>query len=100
MQGGTAYDALVRKDRGFSFCDTRMMDGGVRNRSGTALMRLPDRKVGEAFFMRNGGAAPDPSTQFSLFRLYMIEHPTFHSAQDDEMLRGVLIALRAVVRGA
>ena len=49
MQGGTAYDALVRKDRGFSFCDTRMMDGGVRNRSGTALMRLPDRKVGEAF---------------------------------------------------
>ena len=49
MQGGTAYDALVRKDRGFSFCDTRMMDGGVRNRSGTALMRLPDRKAGEAF---------------------------------------------------
>ena len=36
-----------------------------------------------------GGAAPDPSTQFSLFRLYMIEHPTFHSAQDDEMRRGV-----------
>ena len=35
------------------------------------------------------GAAPDPSTQFSLFRLYMIEHPTFHSAQDDEMRRGV-----------
>jgi len=35
--------------------------------------------------MRNGGSAPDPSTQFSLFRLYMIEHPTFHSAQDDEM---------------
>ena len=33
------------------------------------------------------GAAPDPSTQFSLFRLYMIEHPTFHSAQDDEMRR-------------
>ena len=45
--------------------------------------------------MRNGGAVPDPSTQFSLFRLYMIEHPTFHSAQDDEMRRGVLIALRA-----
>ena len=40
--------------------------------------------------MRNGGAAPDPSTQFSLFRLYMIEHPTFHSAQDDEMRRGGL----------
>ena len=39
--------------------------------------------------MRNGGAAPDPSTQFSLFHLYMIEHPTFHSAQDDEMRRGV-----------
>ena len=39
--------------------------------------------------IRNGGAAPDPSTQFSLFRLYMIEHPTFHSAQDDEMRRGV-----------
>ncbi len=37
--------------------------------------------------MRNGGAAPDPSTQFSLFCLYMIEHPTFHSAQDDEMRR-------------
>ena len=38
-------------------------------------------------WMRNGGAVPDPSTQFSLFRLYMIEHPTFHSAQDDEMRR-------------
>jgi len=37
--------------------------------------------------MQNGGAAPDPSTQFSLFRLYIIEHPTFHSAQDDEMRR-------------
>ena len=47
--------------------------------------------------MRSEGTAPDPSTQFSLFRLYMIEHPTFHSAQDDEMRRGVLIALRAVV---
>ena len=45
--------------------------------------------------MRNSGAAPDPSSQFSLFRLYIIEHPTFHSAQDDEMRRGVLIALRA-----
>ena len=45
--------------------------------------------------MRNGGAVPDPSTQFSLFRLYMIEHPTFHCAQDDEMRREVLIALRA-----
>ena len=41
--------------------------------------------------MRNGGAAPDPSTQFSLFRLYIFEHPTFHSAQDDEMRRGVYI---------
>ena len=49
MQGGTAYDALVRKDRGFSFCYTCMMDGEVINRSGTALMRLPDRSVGEAF---------------------------------------------------
>ena len=47
--------------------------------------------------MRSEGTAPDPSTQFSLFRLYMIEHPTFHSAQDDEMRRGVLIALRAIV---
>ena len=47
--------------------------------------------------MRNGGAAPDPSTQFSLFRLYIIEHPTFHSAQDDEMHRRILIALRVVV---
>ena len=47
--------------------------------------------------VRSEGTAPDPSTQFSLFRLYMIEHPTFHSAQDDEMRRGVLIALRAVV---
>ena len=47
--------------------------------------------------MRSEGTAPDPSTQFSLFRLYMIEHPTFHSAQDDEMRRGVLIALRVVV---
>ena len=34
--------------------------------------------------IRNGGAVPDPSTQFSLFRLYMIEHPTFYSAQDDD----------------
>ena len=40
--------------------------------------------------MRNGGAAPDPSTQFSLFCLYIFEHPTFHSAQDDEMRRGGL----------
>ena len=40
------------------------------------------------------GAAPDPSTQFSLFRLYIFEHPTFHSAQDDEMRRGVSIVLR------
>ena len=47
--------------------------------------------------MRNGGAAPDPSTQFSLFRLYIIEHPTFHSAQDDEMHRRILIALRVVI---
>ena len=39
--------------------------------------------------MRNGGAAPDPSTPFSLFHHYIIEHPTFHSAQDDEMRRGV-----------
>ena len=37
--------------------------------------------------MPNGGAVPDPSTQFSLFRLYIFEHPTFHSAQDDEMRR-------------
>ena len=37
--------------------------------------------------MRNGGAAPDPSTQFSLFCLYIFKHPTFHSAQDDEMGR-------------
>ena len=36
-------------------------------------------------------AVPDPSTQFSLFRLYIIEHPTFHSAQDDEMRCGVEI---------
>ena len=35
------------------------------------------------------GAAPDPSTQFSLFRLYIFKHPTFYSAQDDEMRRGV-----------
>ena len=39
--------------------------------------------------MRNGGAAPDPSTQFSLFRLYIFKHLTFHSAQDDEMRRSV-----------
>ena len=51
----------------------------------------------EELGVRSEGTAPDPSTQFSLFRLYMIEHPTFHSAQDDEMRRGVLIALRAVV---
>ena len=51
------------------------------------------RKRGRGFNrfrgFNGGGAAPDPSTQFSLFRLYMIEHPTFHSAQDDEMRRGV-----------
>ena len=35
------------------------------------------------------GAAPDSSTQFSLLCLYIFEHPTFHSAQDDEMRRGV-----------
>ena len=28
--------------------------------------------------MRNGGAAPDPSAQFSLFRLYIFKHLTFH----------------------
>ena len=33
------------------------------------------------------GAAPDPSTQFSLLCLYIFEHPIFHSAQDDEMGR-------------
>ena len=44
-------------------------------------------RLNEKLEMRNGGAAPDPSTQFSLFRLYIIEHPTFHSAQDDEMRR-------------
>ena len=37
-----------------------------------------------------GGAAPDPSTLFALLCLYIFEHPTFHSAQDDEMRRGVL----------
>ena len=26
------------------------------------------------------GAAPDPSTQFSLLCLYIFEHPTFHSS--------------------
>ena len=45
------------------------------------------RMRNEELGMRNGGAAPDPSTQFSLFCLYIIEHPTFHSAQDDEMRR-------------
>ena len=44
-------------------------------------------RLNEKLEMRNGGAAPDPSTQFLLFRLYVIEHPTFHSAQDDEMRR-------------
>ena len=39
------------------------------------------------------GAAPDPSTQFSLLRLYIFEHPTFHSTQDDEMRRGVEIMM-------
>ena len=39
------------------------------------------------------GAAPDPSTQFSLLCLYIFEHPTFHSAQDDEMRRGVEIMM-------
>ena len=41
------------------------------------------RKTAESGF----GAVPDPSTQFSLFRLYIFEHPIFHSAQDDEMRR-------------
>ena len=45
------------------------------------------RKTAESGF----GAAPDPSTQFSLLCLYIFEHPTFHSAQDDEMRRGVEI---------
>ena len=48
--------------------------------------KKPDRdarKTAESRF----GAASDPSTQFSLFRLYIFEHPTFHSAQDDEMGR-------------
>ena len=44
-------------------------------------------RLNEKLEMRNEGAAPDPSTQFSLLCLYMIEHPTFHSAQDDEMRR-------------
>ena len=39
---------------------------------------------------RAGGAAPDPSTLFALLCLYIFEHPTFHSAQDDEIRRGVL----------
>ena len=34
--------------------------------------------------------APDPSTLFALLCLYIFEHPTFHSAQDDEIRRGVL----------
>ena len=38
-----------------------MMDGGVRNRSGTALMRLPDRRVGEAFLdVKKNGARAGP----------------------------------------
>ena len=48
------------------------------------------RKRGQVLWVlwvQRGGAVPDPSTQFSLFRLYIIEHPTFHSAQDDEMRR-------------
>ena len=39
--------------------------------------------------MRNGGTALDPSTQFLLIRFYIFEHPTWHSAQDDEMRREV-----------
>ena len=45
------------------------------------------RKRGRFYGFNGVGVAPDPSTQFSLFRLYIIEHPTFHSAQDDEMRR-------------
>ncbi|MDY4795705.1 MAG: hypothetical protein SO159_06925, partial [Dialister sp.] len=41
--------------------------------------------------MRNGGAAPDPSAQFSRLCLYIFEHSAFHSAQDDEMRRRVSI---------
>ena len=41
------------------------------------------------FYRFKEGAEPDPSTQFSLLCLYIFEHPTFHSAQDDEMHRGV-----------
>ena len=52
------------------------------------------RFIGFYSFKRfKGSAAPDPSTQFSLFRLYIFEHPTFHSAQDDEMHRGVEIMM-------
>ena len=53
-------------------------------------VQLLDYKRKRFSGFKGGGAAPDPSTQFSLFRLYMIEHPTFHSAQDDEMRRGGL----------
>ena len=63
----------------------------IGNESSTRQLGVRSEELG----VRSGGAAPDPSTQFSLFRLYMIEHPTFHSAQDDEMRRGVLIVLRA-----
>ena len=44
--------------------------------------------------MRNGGAAPDPSTQFSLFRLYMIEHPTLPKLEKDiRKARGIVKSL-------
>ena len=56
---------------------------------GAARPLIVDESFARQLGVRSAGAAPDPSTQFSLFRLYMIEHPTFHSAQDDEMRRGV-----------
>ena len=39
------------------------------------------RKTAESGF----GAVPDPSTQFSLFLLYIFEHPTFHSSLDSKV---------------
>ena len=46
---GSEFEIMLSGPTHFSVSDACMMDGKVRNRSGTALMRLPDRRVGEAF---------------------------------------------------
>ena len=60
---------------------------------GCCLLIACERGSSGSIGSKEVGAAPDPSTQFSLLCLYIFEHPTFHSAQDDEMRRGVEIMM-------